>query len=165
MAEVHRILNELLPADAEAALTRCCGSSRWAKTMAGRRPFASSAAVHAAADAIWNDLGLEDVLEAFAQHPRIGARIVARPTGDWSNAEQARVAEASAEVLRTLERANAAYLARFGYIFIVCATGKSAPEMLSILERRLLNDPVTELGIAAAEQAKITHLRLEKLVS
>lgn len=165
MADLHVILNELLPAEAEAALARCCGASRWVKSMVARRPFASVTAVHTAADAIWNNLGLEDVLEAFAQHPRIGAKADPRPAGDWSNAEQARVAEASPEVLRTLQRANAAYLARFGYIFIICATGKSAPEMLSVLETRLLNDPVTELGVAAAEQAKITHLRLEKLAS
>jgi OHCU decarboxylase len=165
MAEVHTILNALSPAEAEAALARCCGSARWVKGMMGRRPFASAAAVHAAADVVWNGLGLEDVLEAFAQHPRIGRRTTPTSGSAWSDAEQARIAEASAEILRTLHRANEAYVARFGYIFIVCATGKSAPEMLALLERRLRNDPVTELGVAAAEQAKITHLRLEKLTS
>ena len=109
-----------------------------------------------------------DVLEAFTHHPRIGADIDAlrakyASTAEWSAGEQSSVTTASDQTLRALRDANVAYEACYGHIFIVCATGKSASEMLSILKSRMDNDPRDELRVAAAEQAKITRLRLEKL--
>jgi 2-oxo-4-hydroxy-4-carboxy-5-ureidoimidazoline decarboxylase len=162
MSDAHEVLNAL-PADAARnALTRCCGSARWVAGMMGRRPWASAAALYADAEATWAALGHDDFLEAFAQHPRIGAR--AEQTDDaWARQEQARVGEADGETRRALIDANEQYLQRFGYIFIVCATGKSAAEMLVLLEARLGNAPERELAIAAGEQARITRLRLEKL--
>ena len=159
MSEPHEFLN-MLPADeARVALLRCCGSSRWVAEMLERRPWESAAALYGDAGAVWATLGPRDLLEAFAQHPRIGAK------GDdaWSRAEQAGAAGADDATVQALREANDRYFDRFGYIFIVCATGKSAGEMLALLERRLANDPTRELAIAAAEQARITRLRLEKL--
>jgi len=170
MAEPHAVLNALSPDEACAALTRCCGSSRWVAAMLARRPFASTAALHADAEAAWAALGREDYLEAFdhhprigAHHPRIGARAGAAKVDAWASAEQARVGDADGGTRAALADANERYLGRFGYIFIVCATGKSASEMLGLLEARLGNDPEHELAIAAGEQARITRLRLEKL--
>jgi 2-oxo-4-hydroxy-4-carboxy-5-ureidoimidazoline decarboxylase len=164
MSDPHAVLNAL-PADAaRAALTRCCGSARWVAGMLERRPWASSPALYADAEATWAGLGREDVLEAFAHHPRIGAR--ADQTDDaWARQEQSRVGDADVETRRALVDANERYLRRFGYIFIVCATGKSAAEMLGLLEARLGNAPERELAIAADEQARITRLRLEKLAA
>src|SRR5262249_25549324 len=109
-----------------------------------------------------------DVLEAFEHHPRIGADLAALrekfgSTATLAASEQASVARASEATLVALRDANVRYEAKFGHIFIVCATGKSADERLAILRSRLDNDPETELRIAAGEQAKITRLRLEKL--
>jgi 2-oxo-4-hydroxy-4-carboxy-5-ureidoimidazoline decarboxylase len=170
MSDPHAVLNALPADEARAALARCCGATRWVAGMLGRRPWTSTAALYADAEATWGDLGREDFLEAFAHHPRIGARgdeagDKARDEGGaaWSRQEQARVADADAETRRALADANEGYLRRFGHIFIVCATGKSAGEMLSLLEERLGNDPARELAIAAGEQARITRLRLEKL--
>ncbi len=164
MSEVHEVLNALPSSAARAALTRCCGSGRWVAGMMARRPWASAEALYADAEATWADLGHDDFLEAFAHHPRIGAR--ADQTDDaWARQEQARVGDADGETRRSLVDANEQYLQRFGYIFIVCATGKSAAEMLALLEARLGNDPARELAIAAGEQARITRLRLEKLAA
>jgi len=150
------------------ALTRCCGASRWVEGMLARRPFGSSEALHRAADEVWATMERADILEAFDHHPRIGADLGAlrekfASTASWSGGEQASVAEASEATLQALRDGNVAYEARFGHIFIVCATGKSAAEMLALLEARLPNEPDAELRIAAAEQAKITHLRLDKI--
>ena len=159
-----------LEADAAAReLLKCCGSPRWARRMTAMRPFASVEAMMADAAACWAALGPADWLEAFAAHPRIGAdgaTASARrePGDDWPAQEQAGVAAAAEATLRRLADLNRDYDARFGYIFIVCATGKSAVEMLDMLERRLGNDPETEIRIAAAEQQKITGLRLARLV-
>jgi 2-oxo-4-hydroxy-4-carboxy-5-ureidoimidazoline decarboxylase len=162
----HEVVNALSDDEARAALTRCCGSSRWVDAMLGRRPFSSTAALMGDADAAWAALGRDDFLEAFAHHPAIGSSGGApalAETAAWSREEQAKVADAGEETRRRLRAANEAYRARFGYIFIVCATGKSGPEMLALLEARLHNDPERELAIAAGEQSKITKLRLEKL--
>ena len=163
--EPHAVLNALAPPEARASLTRCCGAARWVETMLARRPFASTATLYADAASAFAALGREDLLEAFAHHPRIGGDASAAPraTAAWSNQEQARVSEADAETQRQLRAANEDYLRRFGYIFIVCATGKSAAEMLALLRARLPNDPERELAIAAGEQARITRLRLDKL--
>jgi len=159
--EPDDFLNELPADEARAALHRCCGSRRWVAEMLARRPWPSAAALYGDAGAVWAALGRADILEAFAQHPRIGAS-----GGDsWSRQEQAGAAEADDATLRALREANDRYFDRFGYIFIVCATGKTAAEMLALVQRRLSNDPTRELAIAAAEQARITRLRLEKLAT
>ena len=158
----HALLNGLAPDEAARALARCCGSSRWVAAMLAARPFASEAALHRTADDAWAGLGAADFLEAFSHHPAIGAR--AAPMSAWSAEEQSRAAASTAtattDALHTL---NEAYAARFGYTFIVCATCKTADEILALLRDRLDHDDATELAIAAAEQARITHLRLEKL--
>jgi 2-oxo-4-hydroxy-4-carboxy-5-ureidoimidazoline decarboxylase len=153
------------PADALATLSACCGSSRWAGRMVVRRPFGSRAALLKAAREEWWALSPDDWLEAFSHHPRIGDRasLAARfpATHHLSAREQATVADATEDVLTALADANQSYLNRFGFIFIVCATGKTANEMLELLRERLPNDRDTELRIAAEEQAKITELRLD----
>ena len=164
----HQLLSSLSVDEARAALSRCCGARAWVEAMLALRPFASEPALLQAAADAWSKLGRDDYLQAFSHHPQIGAdraelaRRFAR-TAQLSAAEQAQVAHADAATLDALAEANRAYLARFGYIFIVCATGKSAEQMLSSLRERLPNEPETELRIAAAEQAKITALRLQKL--
>lgn len=170
MAEPHDFLNALSEDAAREALRACCGSKRWVEGMLAERPFASAEALFAAAEAVWGRLEREDFLEAFAHHPEIGADLDAlrRKYGAslaYSEREQAGVAGADEATLLALRDANRAYRERFGYIFIVCATGKSARAMLELLQARLDNDPSRELAIAAAEQAKITRLRLEKLGS
>ena len=159
-------LNGLDEEGATRELLRCCGSTRWAREMAGARPFTSVDAVTAAADTIWTGLDRADWLEAFAAHPQIGSSGSSGSGGDavWSAAEQAGAASASTDVLARLVEANREYEARFGYIFIVCATGKSAEEMLQLLEGRLDNDPLIEVRVAADEQRKITRLRMAKLL-
>jgi 2-oxo-4-hydroxy-4-carboxy-5-ureidoimidazoline decarboxylase len=164
MSDPHAVLNALPTDEARAALTRCCGSARWVSGMLARRPWVSAAALYADAEATWAGLGRDDVLEAFSHHPRIGARTEQTNDG-WARQEQARVGDADSQTRRSLVEANEQYLRRFGYIFIVCATGKSAAEMLGLLEARLANDSTRELAIAAGEQARITRLRLEKLAA
>ena len=167
-------LNALEGGAAADALLRCCGSSPWAQQMAAARPFAGAEAVARAADAIWAALDRADWLEAFAAHPKIGDTKSQRAGGagragrssaaDWSQQEQAGVDDAAEESLRRLTEANRDYEARFGYIFIVCATGRTAGEMLALLVRRLGHDAGEELPIAAEEQRKIMQLRLRKLL-
>jgi 2-oxo-4-hydroxy-4-carboxy-5-ureidoimidazoline decarboxylase len=159
MGDLAAAINTLSAGDAREAFTRCCGSRRWVDGMLARRPFASADELFAAADAIWAGLDRADLLEAFAHHPAIGA-VGAR---GFSAREQAQVAEASAATLQELETLNRRYRERFGFVFLVCATGKSADEMLALLQARIDNAADVELRIAAGEQAKITRLRLEKL--
>lgn len=162
-------LNARDAAEAERELLKCCGSLRWARELAARRPFRETQELLTAADDIWWSLDAQDWLEAFAAHPKIGGRRAAREQDaqarTWSEQEQsgARVAEQS--TLDELAEANRAYEEKFGHIFIVCATGKTAGEMLALLRTRLPNDAATELRNAAVEQRKITHLRLEKLLT
>lgn len=161
-------LDGLSESEALAALLRCCGATRWARAMVARRPFGDDARLFAIADEEWSRMERADVLEAFSHHPRIGADMSAlrerfRSTAAWSSAEQAGAVGAPEEVLAALRDGNLRYEAKFGHIFIVCATGKSAAEMLALLEARMGNDPDEELRVAAAEQAKITRIRLEKL--
>ena len=154
---------------AREALTRCCGSGRWVDAMIHRRPFATIEELYQGANDIWSSLNAGDWLEAFSHHPKIGGKDSLRAkfasTSNWSAGEQAGVKAAREEVLDKLAEGNDAYEKRFGYIFIVCATGKSADEMLSLLHQRLDNDPETELHTAMREQSKITRIRLEKLLS
>jgi len=157
-----------LPAElAEAALAACCGSAIWVRRMAQARPFASLEAVQTAAESIWADLAMEDWLQAFVAHPQIGEKqgpAAGAQSHAWAEKEQSGTAGAAADTMTQLATANQQYAEKFGYIFIVCATGKSADEMLAILRARLQNGPDTELKIAATEQAKITRLRLEKFL-
>ncbi len=158
-------LNALDDDAAVRELLRCCGSSRWARTMAASRPFSSVAAIERAADEVWQGLKTADILEAFAAHPRIGAGGAGRDGApQWSSQEQSGVRAATGDVRERLAAGNRAYEARFGYIFIICATGKSAGEMLASLEQRLRHTPDEELRIAAEEQRTITRLRLTKLL-
>jgi allantoinase len=153
--------------EAIAGFRRCCGSTRWSERMARYRPFDSEDALFDVAERTWWALDPADWLEAFAAHPRIGDREALRAkfaaTATWSAREQAGVDGASEDVLQALADDNARYQERFGYIFIVCATGKTADEMLALLRERLSNDADREVRIAAAEQAKITRIRLEEM--
>lgn len=157
-------LDAAVAADARATLSACCGSSRWVEQMLARRPFGSRDALLNPAREEWWALSPDDWLEAFSHHPRIGDRasLAARfpATHHLFAREQAAVAEATEDVLTALADANQAYVDRFGFIFIVCATGRTANEMLQLLRDRLPNDRQTELRVAAEEQAKITALRL-----
>jgi 2-oxo-4-hydroxy-4-carboxy-5-ureidoimidazoline decarboxylase len=162
-------LNERAAVEAREELRRCCGASRWAEAMIARRPFRDREALLAAADEVWWGLDESDWREAFAHHPKIGdkAGLGTRfaSTRRWAEGEQAGAVGASEEVLDGLAAGNRAYEERFRHIFIVCASGKTADEMLSLLRARLPNDPRDEIRIAAAEQAKITRVRLEKLLA
>jgi len=164
-----RRLHDLSPEAARAELLRCCGSSRWAAALSAARPFRDEAALRQAAESLWWSLEREDWREAFAHHPKIGDREALRArfasTAAWAADEQRGAAAAAESVLDDLAEGNRAYEERFGYIFIVCATGKTAPEMLALLRERLGNDPEAEIRVAAAEQAKITRLRLDKLLA
>ncbi|AHG89680.1 OHCU decarboxylase [Gemmatirosa kalamazoonensis] len=157
-----------LPSARAADLIRpCCGASRWVAEMVARRPFGTLDELLAAADEVWWALEPDDWREAFAHHPRIGERAAAVPQdargAAWSAGEQARVGDAASDVRAELAEANRAYERRFGHIYIVCAAGKGADELLATARARLANDPDTELRVAAEEQRKITRLRLEKL--
>ena len=145
--------------EARTLLAGCCGSTRWLDAMLARRPFGSMTALVESAATIWRGLSESDWLEAFSHHPKIGDR---RASGVASR-EQSGVASASEDIVRQLADANREYEARFGYIFIICATGKSAISMLAALRDRLGNDAATEIRIAAEEQLKITQLRLGNL--
>ena len=153
---------------AKKLLADCCGASQWVSGMLARRPFGSRAAVLSAADEIWRPLGPADWCEAFSHHPRIGERESAMPQSErgsaWAAGEQSGVVQARDDVRAELAAANREYEQRFGYIFIVFATGKSAEEMLALARERLRNDPDVELTIAGEEQRKITRLRLDKLL-
>lgn len=142
-------------------LLACCGSKTWAKRMNECGPVADAASLHEISESIWWSLLADDWLEAFAAHPRIGES----SSKKWSAQEQAGMTSASEETADAITRLNAAYCDRFGYIFIVCATGKSAGEMRHLLEQRMTNAPEQELRVAAAEQAKITRLRLDKVLA
>jgi 2-oxo-4-hydroxy-4-carboxy-5-ureidoimidazoline decarboxylase len=161
---------DTLPEDqARAELARCCGSARWVEGMLKARPFRDADTLFEQAERVWASLARQDWLEAFACHPRIGDKEALRrrfaATAGWAAGEQAGALAASDGVLEALAQGNRDYEKRFGWIFIVCAAGRSAEEMLAILRSRLGNPPDLELKVAAAEQAKITRLRLEKLLT
>jgi 2-oxo-4-hydroxy-4-carboxy-5-ureidoimidazoline decarboxylase len=155
-------------AEARLVLERCCGSSRWVEGMLRARPFVNARALLQTARKVWAELGAPDFRQAFAHHPEIGVNIadLRRKFGavaDLSQAEQAGASGATEITLQALARDNRSYRERFGYSFIVCATGKSAEDMLALLQARLEHSAEEELVIAASEQAKITQLRLEKI--
>ncbi len=162
-------LASLSARDREAALLQCCGSRAWAAAMAmAACPFASLAAMKETGRALWRGLSREDWDEAFRAHPELGGKKAEGPQSEsarrWSEREQSRVGSAPAETLERLARANAGYRERFGRIYIACATGKSAEELLALAETRLTLDPEAELEVAAREQQKITDLRIDKLI-
>jgi OHCU decarboxylase len=155
-----------MPPDRAAdTLRACCGAHRWVNAMIARRPFASIDDALIATDEAWAPLGPDDWHEAFSHHPRIGERSAAvrqdARGAAWSATEQSGVVRLRDE----LAAVNREYEAKFGYIYIVCAAGKPADELLDVARRRLQNDPATELRIAAQEQHKITRLRLTRLLS
>jgi len=160
-ARIADYLNALSEEAVRTSLARCCEAGRWVEEMVRSRPFASDAEVLAAAERAWWGLQPADWLEAFARHPRIGDAA----TTEWSRQEQSGTATATAAARRALAEGNQAYELRFGHGFLICATGRSAEEMLAELRRRLDHDPARELEVAAGEQAKITRLRLEKLAA
>ena len=167
MENLKRI-NALPAGEAEAEFLKCCGSAKWAKKMAAGRPYADAAALSSAAEKTWYGLRQDEWLEAFASHPVIGdvdsLRAKFSGTRQWATHEQAGVGGANEAILTALAEGNVEYEKKFGYIFIVCATGKSASEMLATLQKRLNNDRQSELIMAAEEQRKIMRLRLEKLL-
>ncbi len=161
-------LNELSGAELRAALTTCCGSSNWVAEMVKIFPADSRETVTRQAEIIWFGCSETDWKEAFEQHPKIGdidsLRSKYANTRKWASGEQSGVAGASETILERLSEGNRLYEAKFGYIFIVCATGKSAEEMLAILESRLPHSPGEEILVAMQEQNKITKIRLDKLL-
>ena len=162
-------LNSLSPSHAEAEFLKCCGSKNWARKLTSARPFASLNELIAEAERAWWSLDSEDWLEAFHSHPKIGEKKAAAPTAvearQWSEAEQSGIRDSTQQTLDALAKLNQTYEEKFGYIFIVCASGKSSEEMLAMLRERLNNNAADELRIAAGEQAKITQLRLRKLLA
>lgn len=165
-------LNDLNNAEIEVGrqeLTKCCGSSNWVSQMLEKRPFQSAQTLFDCADDIWFKLAPADWLEAFGHHPKIGDTSALRAkfatTANWAENEQKGVKVAEQSVLEDLAKFNEEYFEKFGYIFIVCATGKTADEMLSLLQERLSNSASDEIKIASIEQSKITKIRLEKLLS
>jgi len=162
-------LNQLSSPAAEAEFLKCCGSRTWANAMAASRPFENEAGLFDRAEEISASLTNDDWLEAFRAHPKIGEKkaVTAQTQQEqsWSWQEQSAMHSASTDTVARLARGNQDYEAKFGFIFIVCASGKSPDEMLAILNDRLGNDAQTELKAAAQEQQKITRLRLEKLLS
>ncbi len=169
MSEKLEQLNQAAKKTAKSNFLNCCGSQTWARMMTEARPFADVVALMNQAEQIWQNLESQDWLEAFAAHPKIGARnaVLQQSTqsAEWSNAEQSGT-QTAADSLRTeLKKANRLYEEKFGFIFIVCATGKSAEEMLDLCRRRLNNDTDSEIRIAADEQRKITKIRLKKLLN
>jgi 2-oxo-4-hydroxy-4-carboxy-5-ureidoimidazoline decarboxylase len=165
VSDVLAVWNRLPAAEAENEIVACCGSRTWARRMVSRRPLSDEAALLAASDQIWRGLSEADWTEAFRSHPRIGESSAEEAmegrSAEWSAREQSGVATGGG-VKTALADANRDYERRFGRIFIVCATGKSAAEILAILRQRLQNDVITELHEAAEQQRQITRLRLKR---
>jgi 2-oxo-4-hydroxy-4-carboxy-5-ureidoimidazoline decarboxylase len=172
LLDTESAMNEILP---------CCGSKAWATGMAARRPVSDEAALLAAADDVWRGLAEADWLEAFHSHPRIGespkaasqsgrvltaesvtAQATTGRAAAWSKQEQRQLGTANESIKSALAQGNRDYEGRFNRIFIICATGKSPEDMLTILRRRLQNDEATELLEAAEQQRQITQIRLRK---
>jgi 2-oxo-4-hydroxy-4-carboxy-5-ureidoimidazoline decarboxylase len=162
-------LNSLPPAARAKTLATCCGATAWVTTLNGQFPFDSAAALYEAAERVWNNLTEADWREAFTHHPKIGDVDALKEkfasTATWAAGEQGAVRQADQATLEALAAGNDAYEQKFGYIFIVCATGKSAAEMLALLQARLPHEASQEIHVAMCEQAKITRLRLEKLLA
>ena len=162
-------LNQLPAAKASHTFMQCCTASAWVKKMVAARPFSSALAIKKAADDAWQGLTEHDYFEAFEGHPKIGdvnsLRAKYANTKELAGNEQGLVKEANDEVLEVLSQGNADYEAKFGFIFIVCATGKSAKQMSDLLQARLPNNKAQELINAAEEQRKIFQLRIDKALA
>lgn len=160
--------NKLSKEKAFEELFKCCGCKAWAQNLTDFRPFETKVDLLRLSDMNWITCEMEEGLEAFAHHPKIGdlksLEKKFASTKEWASGEQAGVDEATHKTLKGLAEGNSQYEKKFGYIFIVCATGKTAEEMLALLKARLMNDPTTEIRIAMSEQNKITHIRLNKLI-
>lgn len=161
-------LNQLPAIDAEHVFMQCCTSSAWVNNMINARPFLNLSTLENSADIAWQDLTENDYLNAFEGHPKIGdvnsLRAKYANTKELASGEQSSVNHATEQVLIDLSLGNDEYFNKFGFIFIVCATGKSAMQMLALLQARLPNNRATELINAAEEQRKIFHIRLSKLL-
>ncbi len=163
----------MTPADAKRALHDCCGSSAWADAVSRQLPVRDDAELYAMADRVWWSLCAGDWMEAFRAHPRIGVRAAAGERGpgrdarsaSWSAQEQATADLASPDARSALAEANKVYEARFGHIFLICASGKSADQIVHEIHARLGNSAEQELVVAAEEQRRITRLRLARLLA
>jgi 2-oxo-4-hydroxy-4-carboxy-5-ureidoimidazoline decarboxylase len=165
MSSILSAWNALDANAAVAMLLSCCAARRWAQEVAAHRPYAAAEDLFIAADSFWATMEEPDWLEAFRAHPRIGERKAAHATAQsaqWSRQEQSAAEAAREDVLAKLTDVNLRYEQLFGFTYIVCATGKSAEEMLKILERRLASDRQSELREAAEQQRQITQIRLRK---
>jgi 2-oxo-4-hydroxy-4-carboxy-5-ureidoimidazoline decarboxylase len=156
-------LNALSAPEAERVLAACCASPRWASAVAAGRPYASPEQLFDAADDALADLDEEDVARALAGHPRIGERAEG-DGGEWSRREQSGLSGAEPSTLEALAEANRLYEVRFGQVYLVCASGRSAEELLAVLRQRLRNDPVTERAVVRRELGLINRIRLCRLV-
>jgi 2-oxo-4-hydroxy-4-carboxy-5-ureidoimidazoline decarboxylase len=164
MNAILSVWNAAGPDTAIATLLSCCAAQRWAIALASQRPFEDEEKLFAASDMVWATMREEDWLQAFRAHPRIGERKVeaSAQSKQWSGQEQSSIEKANATTLAELAIGNQRYEELFGFTYIVCATGKSAKEMLAILTRRLTSDRNTELKEAAEQQRQITQIRLRK---
>ncbi len=160
-------INALAPQDAHQLLFDCCACSQWADSLLQSRPFDSDERLLECADRIWKSLDESAWREAFTHHPRIGDQAPkpdqSQASGELSKSEQSGMAAASEETRAEFVRLNEEYESRFGFVFLICASGKSAQEMLDTLRSRLNRDPESELAEAAEQQRLITRLRLTKL--
>jgi OHCU decarboxylase len=161
-------LNSFSSTQATSEFLKCCGSQNWAQQMDAARPYATVDELVSRAEDVWWRLTKSDWLEAFRSHPKIGEKKAAASTAveakRWSAEEQSGIRDSAQQTLADLEKLNRAYELKFGYIFIVCASGKTSEEMLALLRARLNNMTDDEIRVAAGEQAKITGLRLQKLL-
>ncbi len=162
-------LNNLAQKEIESLLQQCCNATKWYKVLAAQFPVQSVEELEGKADRIWATCEPNDWLEAFEAHPKIGdVKSLAKKfaaTKSWAGNEQSAVELANQKVIEDLAAGNKAYETKFGFIFIVFATGKTAQQMLDLLLARLPNERVEELKIAATEQHKITKLRIKKLLA
>ena len=160
-------LNEATKSEADDAFMQCCTASRWVMNMVNRRPFADIDDLLSASETYWKEMKNADFLEAFEGHPKIGdpdsLKNKYRSTLSMASDEQSSVEQASESIIHELANQNTLYYDKFGFIFIVCATGKSAQQMLDLIKIRISNTPENEIKVAAAEQGKITAIRLKKL--
>ena len=161
-------LNQLSEAGAKEAFRQCCAASDWVDAMASNRPYSNLDSVIAQADASWATMDEANIMEAFTAHPQIGnvdtLRAKFANTKALASGEQSSVSRADEATLQALAKGNQDYLEKFGFIFIVCATGKSAAEMLALLQARLVNDRPEELINGAEQQRQITAIRLRKML-
>lgn len=169
MNDVLARWNALAVDQAAEEILPCCGSKAWAQGMAKRRPILDEETLQTSSDQVWTNLNEADWMEAFRSHPRIGDSQAPAATppvsAAWSSEEQQEVGVANEDIKEALAKGNRVYEQRFKRTFIVCATGKSAAEMLELLRRRLRNDDATELHETAEQQRQITQIRLKKWLS